>query len=225
MRHSRRESTRRPRPRTLPHLADHHPDRQPSQHRPTPGRPTRRARALTPPTSRKPPDRQHRPGLRPAHPRHHRTLTREQLTDHLSSWLGQACPKAVPKLRGAWHALTSNGPDAASQAANSGVEALDWTLRTIAPDDEVLAWRENVGQYAKEIDPKNGKPHRALRVRYAVRGFGMKSDGVTVIIMMMTRCLDELQGVKHGVDETKTIAAARRALLALENTLTALMPY
>ncbi|WP_255353908.1 cytochrome P450 [Frankia sp. BMG5.23] len=56
-------------------MADHHPDRQPSQHRPTPGRPTRRARALTPPTSRKPPDRQHRPGLRPAHPRHHRTLT------------------------------------------------------------------------------------------------------------------------------------------------------
>ncbi len=150
---------------------------------------------------------------------------REHLTDDLAVWLVVACPKAVPKLKGAWHALTSDGPDAASQAANSGVETLDWTLRTIAPDEAVLAWREGIGKYEDEVEAKNGKPHRRLRVRYIVRDYGLDSDGVAMITMMVTKCLNELQGIKHGVDPKKTKAAARRGLLALENTLLSFMPH
>ncbi|WP_239331927.1 hypothetical protein [Frankia sp. CiP3] len=147
-----------------------------------------------------------------------------QMMDELSAWLTTVYPPAVTKLKGAWHTLTSNGPDAASQAANSGVEALDWTLRMIAPDKEVLAWRQEVGLYADEVDGQNGKPHRRLRVRYIIRDYGLDSNSVTIVTTMVTATLKQLQGVKHGPEDDRAIAATQQALIALEYTFQLLMP-
>jgi len=149
---------------------------------------------------------------------------RVHLTDELAQWLGIVCPKVVPKLQGAWHALASNGPDAASQAANSGVEVLDWTLRTLAPEAELLAWREGAGAHKDDLDERTGRPTRPLRVRYIVREQGLDAGGVAMVVGAVSATLKELQKVKHGGDPTKTVHAVRRGLLALENALLALMP-
>src|SRR5262249_36948604 len=131
--------------------------------------------------------------------------------------------RAALHLNGAWHTLVSDGPAAASQAAHSGVEVLDWTLRELAPEAEVLAWRQGVGVRKDDLDAK-GKPTRALKTRYIVRNYGLDSDGVAMVVGAVTSVMGELQKEKHWTDPTQAVHAVRRGLLALECALLALMP-
>jgi hypothetical protein len=117
--------------------------------------------------------------------------------DELLEWLWEIDRRLPGKLQGAWHVLGTRGPDRVSQAANSGVELIDWTLRRLAPDVDVLAWREGSGMYSGEVGG-NGIPHRSLKVRYIVRNSKVSSAGVDKIISSLMGSMKELQGFKHA---------------------------
>lgn len=109
------------------------------------------------------------------------------------------------------------GPDWLSQAANSAVELMDWTLRVLAPDDLVLRWREAQGMYLGEIGD-NGKPHRSLRIRYVAQARLIPASSVDLIIRSTTGTMKDLQKIKHTDDE-KLAASLRAALIAVEHCL------
>jgi hypothetical protein len=73
-------------------------------------------------------------------------------------------PDLPNRIDGAWERIRGGGADAAGQAANSLMEAVDWTLRLLAPDDDVLAWHASENRPDSELHM--GKPTRPLRLRY-----------------------------------------------------------
>ncbi|MCC6488066.1 MAG: hypothetical protein IT364_11255 [Candidatus Hydrogenedentes bacterium] len=71
-------------------------------------------------------------------------------------------PKLAGMLEGAYHALTQKGPDRARQVMSSLRELWNWTVRFLAPDDDVAAW-------APDGLSKDGKVTRVGRVNYICR--------------------------------------------------------
>jgi hypothetical protein len=75
-----------------------------------------------------------------------------------------------------WHAVGQRGPDCVSQAANSAIELVDHTLRTLAPNSEVLTWHAGQAKYADEIGTNTGC--RTVRCGFATSpspvGFGQR---------------------------------------------------
>ncbi|MEV4512557.1 hypothetical protein AB0K00_26760 [Dactylosporangium sp. NPDC049525] len=143
-------------------------------------------------------------------------LARIQETNLLLAWLEELDPKLPRKYKGAWHAVSQRGPDWISQAANSGVEALDWSLRSLAPPDRVLEWQASVGNYAKEI--VNGKPTRALKVRFIAHDRGLPASSVDLMVKAVNGTLGDLQKLKHA-DDDRMAEAMTAALVALEHCL------
>lgn len=68
----------------------------------------------------------------------HQAIERHALDD-LDSALQRISPHLVELRDGAWAAIASRRPDAIRQAAHSGRELIDQTLRIGAPDEEVKA--------------------------------------------------------------------------------------
>jgi len=112
----------------------------------------------------------------------------------------------VNRLEGAWERVSRAGPDAASQAANSLVELITWTLRRAATDQEVLAWHAETGRSADELHA--GKPTRALRIRFIVRG-RPDAAAAEMYVRAMTDLLTLLQGHKHGSSDQQLVAVGR----------------
>lgn len=115
-------------------------------------------------------------------------------------------PRLVDRLDGAWERVGNHGPDAASQAANSLVELLDWTLRLAAPDAAVLAWHGSESRPPDELN--NGRPTRALRIRFVVR---LRPDAMAaeMYVTGLRELMRLLQGHKHGLGEQQLAALAR----------------
>jgi hypothetical protein len=135
--------------------------------------------------------------------------------DHSSFWqvrlrsnLMELGSDLIFHLDGAWERVSRPGPDAASQAAHSLVELIDWTLRRAAPNKAVLDWHSDAGRPRDELDG-NGRPSRALQVRYLVRDRINESE----VAELHTRCLIDLmrhlQKRKHSEGDKDRQAVAR----------------
>jgi hypothetical protein len=145
------------------------------------------------------------------------SVARASETDSLLAWLESVDPRLPRKYQGAWNAVGRRGPDWISQAANSGVELLDWVLRKLAPDQEVIRWQVESGKFSDELS-ENGRPHRPLRVRYIAHSRSLPASSVDLLIKAVAGTLSDLQKLKHADDESMA-ASIRMALVALEYCL------
>jgi hypothetical protein len=114
------------------------------------------------------------------------------------------------KLDGAWERINEGGTDAGSQAANSLMESVDWTLRTLAPEDEVLAWHDAQGRPSDEI--VSGRPTRKLRFRYIVRDQPHKEPATDLYRRAVGDLVRAIQRPKHHLQATNPRALAPIAL-------------
>lgn len=128
------------------------------------------------------------------------TETRDQLLLRLKD-LDEALPA---KLHGAWDRASRPGPSAASQAANTLVELIDWSLRLAAPDEAVLDW--HVAEHRSPTELHEGRPTRGLKVRFLLRYHGADGVAADTYAKHVAEILKLLQGGKHHlVDEDLTI--------------------
>ncbi len=125
--------------------------------------------------------------------------------------LGEVHPALRDRLDGAWERIQGGGADAAGQAANSLMEVVSWTLRTVAPDDEVLAWHAVENRPASEV--VDGHPTRALRARYAVRDHLEKRTAADLFVKSIGGLCDVIQEHKHSIETGTADALAPVALL------------
>ena len=144
-------------------------------------------------------------------------LARNRETEDFVSWLESIDVRLADKYKGAWHTLSGQGPDWISQSANSAVELIDWTLRSLAEENDVLKWQQTTGKYADELGD-NGRPHRALRIRYIATQRGISPSATELAIKAITGTLKELQKMKHADGEVMR-KALRSALLGTEHGL------
>ncbi len=130
--------------------------------------------------------------------------------------LDEIHPDLGNHLDGAWERIQGGGADAAGQAANSLMEVIDWTLRLLAPDDDVLAW--HAAEKRPTNDLHNGKPTRSLRVRYAVRNHPEKRRAVGLYVKSIGELVSVIQSPKHSV-ETRAGEALAHVALVVEGLL------
>ncbi|WP_405095208.1 hypothetical protein [Micromonospora sp. NBC_01412] len=135
--------------------------------------------------------------------------------DQLLGWLEGVDQRLPRKYKGAWSAIGQRGPDWISQGANSGMELLDWTLRRLAPDEEVVAWQQGTGMYVTEMNPETGKPHRSLRCRYIAHSRGLPARALDDLIGGVSKATRILQKIKHA-DEEAMAEALRSSMVGVE---------
>ena len=115
----------------------------------------------------------------------------------LRALLTKLYPSLPEKLDGARERISRGGPDAVAQAATSLQEALDWTLRLLAPEGDVLAWHASERRLPSDL--RNGHPTRPLRVRYIVRGHPEKQSSVGLYLKVLPELLQAIERHKHGL--------------------------
>jgi hypothetical protein len=137
--------------------------------------------------------------------------------------LARIAPRLLVRLDGAWDAVVHAGPDSASQAANSAIEALDWTLRLACEAAGgaagVEAWILEQPKPSQHRDD-NGYPTRAAKIRYLLRESEYEADFVAAIANNLNALRGELQKLKHthgvhGVDAVERLLPSVEAVLLL----------
>lgn len=137
--------------------------------------------------------------------------------------LARIDPRLLVRLDGAWDAVAHAGPDSASQAANSAIEALDWTLRLACKAGGgaagVEAWILEQPKPSEYRDD-NGYPTRAAKIRYLLRESEYEADFVAAIASNLSALRGELQKLKHthgehGVDAVERLLPSVEAVLLL----------
>lgn len=131
----------------------------------------------------------------------------QALGDRLRKRLGELSDDLPARLDGAWERVSTAGPDAASQAAHSLMELLDWTLRIAAPDDEVLAWHRDQGRQADELH--DDKPTRVLRAKYLLRHRPEEVKAARLYLRAINDLADVIQSLKHKAGNKDVDAVAR----------------
>ena len=135
----------------------------------------------------------------------------------------QAVDPALPtKLDGAWNAVSTGGPDAASQAASSLVESIEWFLRLGAPEADVLLWHASNDRPATEVT-EQGHPTRGLRIEFLLVQSGRNAYPARHFTRGLIEILEFLQGVKHNRD-FDDVAAVQRIIPAVEALFAFLVP-
>jgi hypothetical protein len=138
---------------------------------------------------------------------------REQMRDELR----QLSPRLVVRLDGAWNAVTHAGPDAVSQAANSAIELIDWTLRAACDDGEVHGWVASQATPDEFLD-QHGRPTRQAKIRYLLAERDLEADFVVATARNLNALRMQLQKFKHTQGE-HDVAAVARLLPTVESVL------
>jgi hypothetical protein len=128
----------------------------------------------------------------------------------------------VAKWEGAWERLERIGPDAASQAAHSLVELIDRSLRSAAPDRDVLQWHDEEG--LPESALYKGKPTRRLRLQYLVRNRESDRAPAEILFTSLLKLMEHLQDQKHAADDND-VEAIRRLVPGIEAILYFVFAY
>lgn len=127
--------------------------------------------------------------------------------ERLRDRLGELDPNLPTRLDGAWERVSRVGPDAASQAAHSLMELLDWTLRIAAPDADVLSWHASEGRPASDLN--DGAPTRALRLRWLLRDRPQEAKAIGLHLRALSDLVGVVQSYKHNAGHTDVAAVAR----------------
>jgi Predicted pPIWI-associating nuclease len=119
------------------------------------------------------------------------------------------------RLDGAWERIYNGGADAGSQAANSLMELIDWTLRLLAPEADVLAWYSS--EHRPDTELHEGTPTRALRLRYVVRNHPEKNSALNLYLKAVQELVGVIQSPKHALTASseKTLAPVALTLEGL----------
>lgn len=134
--------------------------------------------------------------------------------------LGQIDALVPDLLHGAWDDVVRAGPAASVKVATCAVEALERTLRALAPDEPVLAWFAGQAGLKSGLDG-NGHPTYALRVRYVLRE--RKSDRklilsqIDAVVGQVPELRSRLQAGKHA--SSGSLSALRAHLVSVEAVL------
>lgn len=124
-------------------------------------------------------------------------------------------------LNGAWDDVTRAGPGATVKVATCTTEALERTLRGLAPDTDVLAWLSTGQKRLKDDRDSRGGPTHATRARYVLRDRpGDRKLVVTqveAVIAQVPELRSRLQASKHA--SAGTLAALRAHLVSTEAVL------
>lgn len=142
--------------------------------------------------------------------------------EHFRARLMVLGPDLIDRLDGAWERVGRPGPDAASQAAHSLVEFIDWTLRRAAPDEEVLAWHRHTGRPSDELN--RGRATRALEIRYIMRDRADEADSAEMQVRSVTEITNYLQKKKHAQGD-KDLRAVARLIPGIEAAFTFILPW
>jgi hypothetical protein len=121
-----------------------------------------------------------------------------EASSDLRKRLAEISPSLCERLNGAWERITSGGEDAASQAANSLMETVDWTLRILAPDADVLEWHASQNRSIKDLS--GGRPTRGLRLRYVVRAHPEKNSALNLYLKALGELVRAVQAPKHAIE-------------------------
>jgi hypothetical protein len=155
---------------------------------------------------------------------------RSRAFDALRDTLGGIDPSVPEMIAGVWDDIERQGPAAASKIANCLVEAIDRTLRGLAPADSVAVWVQESGRGELLAD---GKPTRAARVCFILRAdpsaAAIADEMDKTIAKLAKRLNDRLQKGKHttgsAVQEVTCFAFTVEGLLALLTGLPAVGDY
>jgi hypothetical protein len=141
---------------------------------------------------------------------------RERMRDGLA----RISPQLVVRLDGAWDAVAHAGPDSASQAANSAIELIDWTLRLacdLVDGPGIEAWILEQSKPSKYRD-QHGRPTRAAKINYLLRESPFESEFVAATVGQLAALHCELQKLKHK-HGAESVDAVARLLPSVEAVL------
>jgi len=138
------------------------------------------------------------------------------MTQALRERLRFLSPRILQRLDGAWERVGRRGPDAASQAAHSLMEAIDSTLRRAAPEPAVLAWHAAEGRPAEELN--DGHVTRPLRLRWLLRERPGEADAARLYLRALGDLVRIIQSYKHSEDEAD-IEVVTRLIPTVEGLL------
>jgi hypothetical protein len=142
--------------------------------------------------------------------------------EHFRANLRELGSDLVLRLDGAWERVGRPGPDAASQAAHSLVELIDWTLRLAAPDNDVLAWHRDDQRPSDELD-RSGRATRALRARYLMKDRVDEADSAEEYVRSLIGLMKNLQKKKHANGDIER-QAVERLIPGVEAILRFILP-
>lgn len=109
-------------------------------------------------------------------------------------FLDGVSPRLAERIEGARLRIEEGGPDAISQAAHSLQETLDWLLRILAPDDQVIPWSK--AEYRIGLD--KGRPTRDARVRYICKQQDVDAAIAEDMAHSLVAMTSFFQQAKHG---------------------------
>ncbi|MFK5585085.1 hypothetical protein [Serinicoccus sp. LYQ131] len=152
----------------------------------------------------------------------------EALRSLLFFRLGALDPHVPDLLRGAWTQVEQGGPAATSMASHAVQEAIDRTLRALAPSDLVLRLFAAGRLPSNSVYDKNGERHptRAGRIAAALHE---RHPGETKLIAAQAKAIaasvtyltENVQGGKHA--SNGTVGLVRTWLVSVEATFTQLL--
>lgn len=141
---------------------------------------------------------------------------RERMRDGLA----RISPRLVVRLDGAWDAVAHAGPDSASQAANSAIELIDWTLRLAcdaADGPGIETWILEQPKPSVYRD-NNGRPTRSAKIHYLLRESEFAAAFVDATVANLAALHRELQKLKH-THGSHNVNAVERLLPSVEAVL------
>ncbi|MEX5720019.1 hypothetical protein [Geodermatophilus maliterrae] len=128
----------------------------------------------------------------------------------------------VAFIEGGWDDVVRDGAAAASKIAHCVVEAVDHTLRALAPPEDALAWLHREGRRPTTAELHDGKPTRSARIAFALRNRSgdrrLVQSQAEALSALVARVLEQAQGIKHAPGEA-TVAQARMLLVTVESLL------
>jgi hypothetical protein len=141
----------------------------------------------------------------------------------LHAVLGAIDPSIADFLIGGWEDVDRKGAAAASKIAHCVVEAVDHTLRALAPPEAAAAWLRQEGRTPAKTDfDHNGKPTRRGRIAYALRNRPgdrlLVQNQEAALVGLVAQVQGQAQGIKHAPGAA-TVTYAQTLLVTAEGLL------
>jgi hypothetical protein len=131
-------------------------------------------------------------------------------------------PTIADFLIGGWEDVERKGAAAASKIAHCVVEALDHTLRALAPPDAAAVWLRRDGRTPAKSDFDKEKPTRRGRIAYALRNRPgdrlLVQNQEAALAGLVAQVQTQAQSVKHAPGAA-TVTYAQMLLVTAEGLL------
>lgn len=146
-----------------------------------------------------------------------------QAREELFAALRRIDAAIVAFIEGAWDDVERSGAAAPSKIAHCVVEAVDHTLRALAPPEAVTTWLHRNGRQPTKTElDQSGRPTRPARVAFVLRARPgdrrLAQTQEQALASLVSRVQEQAQGVKHAPGAA-TVTQARMLLVTVESLL------